>query len=98
MVNRATIETWNQFADSIDWARLAMELATLRKRLRSEPKTAELDADIGLIAAAEIAVLNDERGSCLESAWTGWTVCLDLRQGVGAGVAAAAIQAAIGLR
>jgi hypothetical protein len=90
-------QMWNESSNKIDLAQLAEQLLTLRRALKKKATTAEHDASIGAIAAAELAVRNGDGSTALQHlAGAGrWT--LDVATKIGTTLASELIKKALGL-
>lgn len=89
--------SFNQLVQSTDTAALAEELALLRKSLRSEATEPEHDADIGIIAQAEVAAKAGDGSKAIQllkgaSRWT-W----DKAEKIGVGLMIAGIKQHFGI-
>ena len=90
-------QMWNNAQHTIALDQLTTELAVLRAHLRSEQNTPEQDAQLGVIAQAELAAKDGKGAEVLE--WlskTGKWV-FDNATKIGVGVATAALKFASGL-
>ena len=90
-------QTWIELSETLDSEQLADELRRLRLALKTRAATPEEDLAVAEIAAAELAAgVGDGVGALKRLANAGvWA--LNAAKDIGVGVAAAAIQAALGL-
>jgi hypothetical protein len=97
------VQTWNQMPAGVDASRLAEELATLRRQLRTEATEPEHDAAIGAIAEAEMAAKEGngpealERLSLLKRLGGAGKWALGAATTIGTTVAAAALKGVLGV-
>lgn len=90
-------QVWNQSASQIDLAALVEELETLRQALKVAAKTAEEDASVGEVAAAETAAKKGDGPSTLERLKNAGEWVLKVAVQKGLDVAATAIRTGLGV-
>jgi hypothetical protein len=96
---RARQANFMQFAkdENVDLGQLARELSKLREALKDEPDSAMRDSAIGALADAEVAAESNDRESVFRSLTRLGKKVVDIAEGIGVGVATAAIKSALGL-
>jgi hypothetical protein len=90
-------QIWNQSGSQIDLPALVKELATLRQALKGEAKTAEEDAAVGEVAAAETAAKKGDGPSVLQRLKSAGEWVLKVAVQKGLDVATSAIKTALGV-
>jgi len=93
-------QTWNEWSDAADapnLAALTAELTTLRSELKRLGTTPEQDADVGVVAQAEVAAKAGDGAKMLESLASTGKWVLGVAEQIGVHIAAAAIRKAMGL-
>lgn len=91
------LQVWNEGANTVDLNQVADELTRLRAALKDWAATAEQDAAVGEIAAAEVAARQKDGPKMLAHLKKsgGWT--LGIAEKIGVAVAAGAIRTSLGV-
>jgi len=90
-------QIWSQASSQIDLAALATELAALRQALKGSAKTAEHDAAVGEVAAAETAAKKGDGPSVLQQLKSAGEWVLGVAVEKGLTMAVTAIKSALGV-
>jgi hypothetical protein len=88
---------WSSRESSVSLQQLAAELATLRQSLKDLARTPEEDAEVGAVAAAEIAAKKGDGSKMLAALAGAGKWALETARQIGVKVAAIAIGKALGL-
>ncbi len=93
--NMTFSQVWNQHSESIDLAKLELELSSLRAAMRAQASEPEHDLALGEVAAAEKEAKNGNGPRALEHLKKAGKWALDVATKIGVGVATSAIKAGL---